>query len=231
MPKVRKKRRKTIRKMVTIIEPTFLDRVMEKKKQILIVSVSLFLLLIVATGAYLSNRYLKREAEGRFSRALAVYKDTQKDGNYARAFEAFKDAADVYNADDIKAMSYFFMGNIAFKEKRYKDAIGLYKQALKYSNEPNIRALALYNTGKSYEASGMDKEALETFETLMADEDAGFLKTTLSLEMALLYERLGNHDKALKAYDTVINESDHSQIADWAMEKAMTMEDEEERQR
>ncbi len=229
MPKVRKKRRKTIRKRATIIEPTFLDRVMEKKKQVLIVSISLFLLLIVATGAYMSNRYLIREAEGRFNRALSVYKDTQKDGNYAPAFEAFKDAADVYKADDIKAMSYLFMGNIAFKQKRYKDAIGLYKQALSHSNEPNIRALALYNTGKSYEASDMDKEALKTFESLMDDDGAGFLKTTLSLEMALLYEKLGNQDKALKAYDTVINESDHSKIADWAMEKAMTIEDDEGR--
>ncbi|WP_024787097.1 MULTISPECIES: tetratricopeptide repeat protein [unclassified Lebetimonas] len=82
------------------------------------------------------------------------------------------------NSNYMPATSSFYLGEISFKNKNYKDALAFYKKSITlYPKKTSFTDKLLYHTGISFEKLGMKKEALLTFEKLINDfKNSKYLK-------------------------------------------------------
>jgi TolA-binding protein len=68
------------------------------------------------------------------------------------------------------ATSSFYLGEIAYKRKNYKEALAYYKKSISlYPKKTSFTDKLLYHTGISFEKLGMKKEAILTFQKLIND--------------------------------------------------------------
>ena len=68
------------------------------------------------------------------------------------------------------ATSSFYLGEIAYKEKKYKEALAYYKKSVKlYPKKTSFSDLLLYHTGKSFLYLNNKKAAKLSFEKLISD--------------------------------------------------------------
>jgi TolA-binding protein len=85
-----------------------------------------------------------------------------------------KEAKDLFlyslNNNHLPATSSFYLGEIAYKQKNYKEALGYYKKSINlYPKKTSFTAKLLYHTGVSFEKLGMKKQAKLTFQKLIQD--------------------------------------------------------------
>jgi TolA-binding protein len=70
----------------------------------------------------------------------------------------------------LPATSSFYLGEIAYKQKNYKEALAYYKKSISlYPKKTSFTAKLLYHTGISFEKLGMKKNAKLTFKKLVND--------------------------------------------------------------
>jgi TolA-binding protein len=74
------------------------------------------------------------------------------------------------NHNYMPATSNFYLGEIAYKQKNYKEALAYYKKSISlYPKKTSFTDKLLYHTGISFEKLGMKKEARLTFQKLIND--------------------------------------------------------------
>jgi TolA-binding protein len=74
------------------------------------------------------------------------------------------------NNNYLPATSSYYLGEIAYKERNYKEALAYYKKSITlYPKKTSFTAKLLYHTGISFEKLGMNKNAKLTFEKLIKD--------------------------------------------------------------
>jgi TolA-binding protein len=74
------------------------------------------------------------------------------------------------NNNYLPASSSFYLGEIAYKQKNYKEALAYYKKSITlYPKKTSFTDKLLYHTGISFEKLGMTKNAKLTFEKLIHD--------------------------------------------------------------
>jgi len=70
----------------------------------------------------------------------------------------------------LPATSSYYLGEIAFKEKKYDTALGYYKKSVEYYSKPSsFTPRLLFHTGVSFEKLGDKKSAEITFKKLIHD--------------------------------------------------------------
>ena len=74
------------------------------------------------------------------------------------------------NGKYLPATSSFYLGEIEYKKKNYKQALAFYKKSINlYSKKTSFTAKLLFHTGVSFEKLGMKKNAKLTFKKLIND--------------------------------------------------------------
>ncbi|GAX87822.1 conserved hypothetical protein [Lebetimonas natsushimae] len=74
------------------------------------------------------------------------------------------------NNNYLPATSSFYLGEIAYKQKKYKEALAYYKKSISlYPKKTSFTDKLLYHTGMSFEKLGMSENAKLTFEKLIHD--------------------------------------------------------------
>ena len=74
------------------------------------------------------------------------------------------------NGNYLPATSSFYLGEIEYKKKNYKQALAFYKKSINlYSNKTSFTTKLLFHTGVSFEKLGMKKNAKLTFKKLIND--------------------------------------------------------------
>jgi len=88
-------------------------------------------------------------------------------GNYDKAKKLF---SYTYQKNYLRATSLFYLGEIAYVRKLYKDALGYYKKSVQiYSKKASYMDRLLYHTGRSFMKLGNKKLAVLTFKKLIHD--------------------------------------------------------------
>jgi TolA-binding protein len=74
------------------------------------------------------------------------------------------------NNSYLPATSSFYLGEIAYRKKNYKEALAFYKKSVSlYPKKTSFTPKLLYHTGISFEKLGKNKEAMLTFKKLIHD--------------------------------------------------------------
>ncbi len=102
--------------------------------------------------------------------AKEAFKKARKlffDGKFDKAKELFS-----YSLEKkyLPATSAYYLGEIAYKEKNYKEALAFYKQSVSiYPKKTSFAERLLYHTAKSFKYLGEDEKAKLTFKKLIND--------------------------------------------------------------
>lgn len=146
-----------------------------------------------------------------YQRVLYYYaEELYLNNDYARANDNFKKSQTFDFDKKLYAQSYFWQGEIAYKQGKFKEAAEQYKAFLKYENDikfTRFYALAYYNLGYCYiktedysKAVVEFKEFLETSHAQSSPE----LYTDAAMRVADCYLVAKEYNKALDHYDMII---------------------------
>lgn len=191
---MRIRRKRVYKRVAKKKEVGLLERWFGTRRNLLVFSWALLLILLFASGGYLLRNHLQKKIQIRFDQALELYDK----GDYEKALKGFKGVASSFGGGRLSSLSLLYMGNIHYTKGDYREAIGVYRGLL--SRGGDLKVLALYNMAKAFEALGELKEAEESLERAYKDPEGEDLKDLIALELASISERRGERKKAVALY-------------------------------
>ena len=204
-------RRKRVYRKERKGKETLLQRWFGETRNLAILSGAILVVLLIFSGGYMANSYLKRGIQTRFNQALDLYSR----GEYGEAMEGFREVASSFAGGRLGPLSLLYMGNIYYREGNYREAIETYKGI---TSSDEIGLLALYSMAKAYEAMGEFGEAKEVLNLAMERAGEGKLKDLIAFELASLYGRTGERDRAIGLYRSLKEEGPDALIRDFVTE-------------
>jgi tetratricopeptide (TPR) repeat protein len=179
-----------------------MDVLMQYKKEAMIASGVVVLILLIATGWYFYRQSEESSALTLYNKATEAYNGARATGQDPLiVVKLFEDVVKNYSGTQAAAFSSYRLGNIYLSRSNADGAIKAYQEYLNdQSTDNDFRVLVYNGLGYCYEAKKDWKSALEYFEKAMNSKAGRDFESTNYQNVARAYESMNDRAKALEYY-------------------------------
>ncbi|MDQ5985654.1 MAG: Lipopolysaccharide assembly protein B [Syntrophus sp. SKADARSKE-3] len=179
-----------------------MDILMQYKKEAMIASGVVVLILVIAVGWYFYRQSEENSAMTLYNKATEAYYRARGTGQDPLVVvKLFEDVVKNYSGTQAAAFSSYRMGNIYLSRGNVDGAIKVYQEYLNNQSTDNDFRVLVYNgLGYCYEAKKDWKSALEYFEKAMNSKSGRDFESTNYQNVARAYESMNDRAKALEYY-------------------------------
>jgi tetratricopeptide (TPR) repeat protein len=179
-----------------------MDVLMQYKKEAMIASGVVVLILLIATGWYFYRQSEESSALTLYNKATEAYNRARATGQDSlTVVKLFEDVVKNYSGTQAAAFSSYRLGNIHLSRSNADGAIKAYQEYLNdQSTDNDFRVLVYNGLGYCYEAKKDWKSALGYFEKAMNSKAGRDFESTNYQNVARVYESMNDRAKALEYY-------------------------------
>ncbi|HPS86027.1 MAG TPA: tetratricopeptide repeat protein [Spirochaetota bacterium] len=194
------------------------------RRKVITVSISVILILIISLAAYVLLTGSSEKQLIKFEQVIDSYRSDPmnqevKDKTIVELQSLISDTKFGF----VHEMSYYFLGNIFFTEKKYSEAYSMFEAFIKKSSDDVFVPIAVNKTAICLEEQGKIDEAITLLNKYESDNSDSIAMDQIYYNSARLYSLKNNQIKAREYFNSVIAKYPESIYAERSRERLLLL--------